>query len=49
MGRLSSLPIASSEVEVSIWLSIEFRFVTVGVQFKEEKTKELPRLSGIPS
>ena len=49
MNRLPSLFIASSGVKISIWLSIEFRFVIVGAQPKEEKTKESLRLSGIPS
>ena len=47
MGRLSLLPVAFSGVEVSIWLSIELRFVIVRAQPKEEKTKESLRLSGI--
>ena len=33
---------------MSIWLSIKLRFVTVKIQPKKEKTKESPKLSGIP-
>ena len=29
MGRLFLLPVAFSKIKVSIWLSIEFRFITV--------------------
>ena len=36
-------------MEMSIWLSIELRFVIVGAQPEEEKTKKPLRLSGILS
>ena len=47
IGKLLLLSVAFSGVKVSIWLSIELRFVTVGAQSKKEKTKELFRLNGI--
>ena len=39
MSRLPSLPIASSKIKISIWLSIKFRFVTVKAQPKEKRPK----------